>query len=89
MLVPRHHDKGQQPVGLVESPGDEERHDRHLGDVELEVAHHALERGGHAALEFRELEAVGAGAELLRHRVIADQGFQACAHGNPLRTCAR
>src|SRR4029079_15496434 len=43
---------------------------------ELEVAHHALERARHAALELGELEALGARAELPGHRVIPDQGLQ-------------
>ena len=35
----RHHHERQQPIRLVECLRDQERHDRHLGDVEFEVAH--------------------------------------------------
>src|SRR5687768_18532452 len=76
MLESGHDHERQQAIRLAVGLGDEERHDRHLGDVELEVAHHALELRGDAALELREVEAVGARLELLRDRVIAEQGLE-------------
>ena len=85
MLEARHDDERQKPVGLVERLGDEERHDRHFGDVELEVAHHALESGRDAALVLRELEAIGARAKLLRHRIVADQGLEQVSSSRPRR----
>jgi hypothetical protein len=54
--------------------GDEVRHDRHLGDVELEVAHCALEGARRVVLDFvGERELVGVGAELLRNGVLPHQ----------------
>src|SRR5688500_18627937 len=76
MLVARHDDEREQPIRRVERLRDEEGHDRHLGDVELELPHHALERRRDAALVLGEFEAVGARAELPRHRIVADQSFQ-------------
>ena len=45
MLKTPEHDGGQQHERLAVRLRDQERHDRQLGDVELQVAHRALEAG--------------------------------------------
>jgi hypothetical protein len=49
----RHH-RRQEPIGLAVRLGEEEGHQRELGDVELEIAHHPLECGM-GRLDVREL----------------------------------
>ena len=79
VLEAREHHHRQQPVGLAVRLGDEVRHDRHLRDVELEVAHHALEGRRGAALDVGERKLVGVGLELLRNGVFPHQRVQ---HGS-------
>ena len=46
VLEAAHDDRRQQDERLAVGLRDQEGHDRKLGEVELEVAHHPLERGG-------------------------------------------
>ena len=80
VLEARHHHEWQQPIRLAMRLGDELRHDRHLGDLELEIAHHALEELRRAAFHLDEVELVGARLELLRDPVVTHQRLQHVLH---------
>ena len=71
MLEARRHHRRQQPVGLAVGLGEQEGHQRELGDVELELSNHALERGI-GNLYVRELER-GPFLEELRDGVVAEE----------------
>ena len=55
MLKPSEHDRGQQGERLAVCLRDEKGHDRELGDVELQLAHGALEARGRGR-DVREIE---------------------------------
>ena len=78
MLEARRDHGGKQAVGLAMSPGEEERDDRQLGDVELEIAHHALE-GLVGLRDILVLHFEGrfhlSGAKRMRPRVVAEKNL--------------
>jgi hypothetical protein len=76
MLEAREHHERQQPIRLAVRLGDEVRHDRHLGDVEFQIAHHPLERLRRAALHLGEGELLGMRLELPGNGVISHQRLQ-------------
>src|SRR5207244_10862219 len=75
VLESRHHDRRQKLERLAVRLGEKEGDDGELGDVELEVAHDALEGGGRS-LHVGEVEERRIALERLRNGVIAHQRFQ-------------
>jgi len=77
VLEPAEHDGGEQLVGLAVGLRHQESDDGQFGDVELEVAHDALERGvGHLDVREVELEARALHDALLERqgdRIVAEQ----------------
>ena len=77
MLEPAEHHGRQQAQRLAEGLRHQEGDDGDFGDVELEIAHHALERGVRhldvGEVEFDEVAPQRAAAQGVADRVITEQ----------------
>ncbi len=84
--VAAEHDDRQQPQGYVTGARHEERHERELRDVEVEVADHPFEglvRYRHIGeVEWHDRRGQGTLPQRVRRGIVAEQCAQWNAHGD-------